>query len=312
MRGRIRRCRRQSGMVLVAVMWAIAALALLAAALAGAARGEIASLTVFRTQAQAEAIGDAAIQLALIQMKTAEGPPKGYETKEINFDDHPVSVRITPVGGLIDVNAAPEELLRDLFVYGAGLAPDAATTLAQRVIDWRDPDQTPLPFGAEDDAYAAAGVAARPRNEPATVPADLLQVLGMSYEVYARILPMITIESGQAIIDPGSAPPEVLAVLAHGDTGQANSISAALASGNPTADLTAIRGRFTAGRGVSASSKFRLQASVSMPDGRRLVRAWWVDTSSSTMGGPPWKVLRTEAVTGEQDAPSISDETPHA
>ena len=311
-----RRPRRaaQRGMVLAAVLWVIAALALLAGALAGTSRAELGALQAARDAARAEAVGDAAMQLAIVDLKSP--PPdaevgrrkaeQGRLARDYVFDGTTVSVRITPVGGLVDLNGAPEELLAALF-GGAGLDAQAAKTLAQRVIDWRDPDQTPQPSGAEDDAYAAAGVAARPRNTRYTVPEDLLQVLGMTYEIYRRIRPMITVDSGAAGIDPPSAPPEVLALLAHGDRARADAMAAAYASGDPVVDATGLEARWIARGGAGNIRRF--EAVVPLPDGRRMVRTWWVDMEQRMIGGPRWRVLRAEPAAVET---ADADQAEHA
>lgn len=307
----------QRGMVLAAVLWVVAALALLAAALAGTARAELGALTAARAAAQAEAIGDAVLQMAVVDLKAP--PPdaqvgrrkaeQGRLVRDYVFDDTTVSVRITPVAGLVDLNGAPEELLAAMF-GAADLQPDAATALAQRVMDWRDSDQTPQPQGAEDDAYAAAGTAARPRNDRFLVPEDLLQVLGMTYETYLRVRPLITVDSGAAGIDPASAPPEVLALLAHGDRARADALAAAFASGDPVVDTTGLEARWVA-RGGGAGIR-RFEAVVPMPDGRRMVRTWWVDMEKRMIGGPQWRILRAEpaaaetASAGEPESPQAS------
>lgn len=278
-------------MMLVAVMWAVAALALLAGALASTAKSELGSLAYLRGAAMAEATGDSAIAAAVLALKTATEPVKGIAETSIDVDGMQVQVRLVPVSGLIDLNKASEELLTALFATGGGVSPDDALVLARRVLDWRDPDNAAQELGAEDEAYIAAGTLARPRNDKFMVPEDLMQVLGMSYDVFERVRPYITVDSGLAGVDPSAAPPEVLAVLAGGNQELGQSLAAAFAAGDPTVDQTGLDPKFVA-RGGRTQVR-RAEARVPVGDGRTMTRTWWVDPNGAAAGAP-WRVLRRE------------------
>ena len=104
------------------------------------------------------------------------------------------------VGGLIDLNTAPQDLLALMFV-SVGVARDEATRLAAAIIDFRDADDTPVSGGAEIAEYRAAGLPFGPKNAPFAAVNELDQVFGMSAEIVARIRGLVTVSSSSRGID---------------------------------------------------------------------------------------------------------------
>jgi len=76
----------------------------------------------------------------------------------------------------------------------------------QRSMDWRDQDELERVNGAEEDAYAAAGLVVGPANRPFIMTEELLQVIGMSYDFYRKLEPGITVFSRVNQPDPAFAP----------------------------------------------------------------------------------------------------------
>lgn len=291
-RGAIRRSSAR-GMALVAVMWMVAALSLLAMSLANSSRGEVRSAQSARAFAEAAAWGDAAIQLAVRELRFSDETIERRTALVYTISERPITVRVTPAGGLINLNAADESLLRDLFLYGAEVDADMAETLAQRVIDWRDPDDAAQPLGAEDDAYEAAGVAFRARGGPFDAPADLLQVLGVSFDIYDKIRPFVATQADGAGVDPLAAPLGVLVILAHGNVEAARAFAEARDAMQPAIDTSA----FTQEHILSSSgSLYFLEAFYPAEGGRLLARARWVDVAREGPLALPWRSLSIEPV----------------
>jgi general secretion pathway protein K len=278
---------RERGLALVAVMWMVAALSILAAGLSAATRSEIQVAHVSRAFAEAAAVGDAAIQIAALELQSSAGSVAKMQTRTYRFEGRSIVVDLIPVGGLIDLNHASESLLQALFVHGAGLDGTAAEALAQRVVEWRAAE---LPLAGE--AYAAAGVAFRPRGGHFEYPEDLLQVLGLSYDVYVKIRGFITVHGGAPGVDPMAAPTGVIAVLAGGDVGLAEQIAAVRASDDPAVDLTGLNQDFF---GSSFTFTYRIDAHV-QTDGRSYVRTRWIDLAQPGSDGSAWRTLRVEPV----------------
>lgn len=88
-------------------------------------------------------------------------------------------------------------MLTELFI-GVGVEDDAAIALAAAIQDWRDPDDLVSPEGAEDDEYIAAGLDWGPKNAPFDMVSELLQVLGMTPELYRLIERSVTVYGGQS------------------------------------------------------------------------------------------------------------------
>ncbi|MDD3650719.1 general secretion pathway protein GspK [Immundisolibacter sp.] len=279
---------RQRGVALAAVLWMVAALSVLALGLAATARTEVRSAQGVRARAEAAALGDGAIQLAVLELRSAAAGYEDYRQFHYLLGEREIIVTATPAGGLIDLNQASEELLAALFAGSGGVDPEQAAQLAHRVLAWRTPG---LAVEAED--YAAAGVAFRPRGGPFEYPEDLLQVLGVDYDLYVKVRGLITVRGGSAGVAPKSASEAVLTLLAGGD--QALAARIALQRGeDPATDFTALDHRFVAGGG---SPVYRMEARVRIGD-RSYVRTRWLDLSAAAPDGRPWRSFRVEAVTG--------------
>jgi general secretion pathway protein K len=283
--------RAQAGYALVAVLWMVSALMLLVSALVFQARTELHTVTAGRDIAVGEARASAAIHLAARTISADVGAFSRQRVLDFEFDGEVVRVVVTPLSGLIAINFAPEQLLTALFVHGAGVDPGFAQSLAQRVIDWRDPDVASLPKGAENPEYVVAGVPFRTRGAPFEAPEDALQVLGMDLTTYDKIKDLITVEGRSARTNPLAAPPDVLVVLAQGNTTVAGRVAAARDAGQVQVDTTSLMQEFI---DQSSSSRFRLKALVPISGGRTLMRASVVETAQAADSRMPWDVLRSE------------------
>lgn len=268
--------RGQAGLALIAVLWVVAALTILAAGMLTLVKGHTRALGSFQSQIRADVLGDAGAQLALRQVLERREQFLRFQRLSFDIEGTPVEVDVIPVSGLISLNGAQESLLVDLFVHGGGLSPDKARALAQRVMDWRDPDGVAMPQGAEDDAYAAAGSRYRTRGTGFQAPEDLLQVLGVDYDLYVRIASLITVDSHLTAVDAGAAPDEVLRVLAGGDA-EAASNYAQKRSGVGDGRF-AVGGNALVNTGLAGGQTvFRLDARLALPGNpprirRRMVR----------------------------------------
>jgi general secretion pathway protein K len=289
------------GFALIAVLWMVAALTVLVSGLLLASRGEIQEAEIRLQEGRAVALGDAAIQLAVRDWMSANPPPDRLQRGRYAFDGVDIEVEVVPSSGYIDLNNAPEELLRALFVHGAGLDLPSANRLAQNIIDWRDTDDEPMPQGAEAPAYLAAGLSWRPRNERFSTPEDLLQVLGIDFELFAKIVPLITVWSGDRSggragtgVNPLAAPEPILAILCEGNTGMAARIASGRDAGEAGVDISTLEQNFI--RMGSMGSIAHIMASVPVDAaGRRAVRARWV-LFMADEDGTPWQTVRAEPV----------------
>ena len=125
------------GMALIAVLWIVAAMAILVAGMGQSVRQQIRVVASARDAVVAQAQADAAIQLTLQALQTAPQPPTAMQAHGVEFGGVPVQVIIQPLNGFIDIDRAPAPLLAALLEVAGGLPAGQAETLAQTLVDWR-------------------------------------------------------------------------------------------------------------------------------------------------------------------------------
>jgi general secretion pathway protein K len=262
----------------VAVLWMVAALALLAAALASGTRAEVSVLHAFQSDTRAEALGDAAIHVVAARMRTLAERPDRMVFEPVVVDGVQVTVRIVPAGGFIDLNAARETLLRDLVHIGGGLDAAAAEQVAAAIVAWRTRDGT-----TRADADDIPG-GRRTRFE---VIEDLLQVPEVDFDLFDRMRDLVTTASGAPGVAPFAAPPEVLMVLAGGDPSVAAEIASSRDAEDPVIDMTRLNPQHLSS---AQTGTYRLDAQVPSPDGGMRVRTAWLSLSPDRRGSP-WNIF---------------------
>ncbi len=138
------------------------------------------------------------------------------------FGGGEVRISIQDEGGKIDLNRAPDELLRGLFLAATWTGPDgeilgldqsAADALVDAIRDFADADDLKRLNGAEDRDYEAAGLPWGAKDAAFTAVEELQQVLGMNAPLYEAVAPALTVHTGSQGIDAKSAPREVLMAL---------------------------------------------------------------------------------------------------
>jgi len=92
----------------------------------------------------------------------------------------------------MNLNQADAAQLKALLL-ALGVSEDDAATLADHIVDWRDPDDLALLNGAEDDDYQAAGAPFGAKDEPFVAIDELRQVLGMTETLYQQLAPELTL-----------------------------------------------------------------------------------------------------------------------
>lgn len=274
---------RSSGMALIAVLWIVAALSIMVIGLSGTVRQQIQIAGAQRDQVSGQALGEAAMALALQELQSRDAREAGAVALTVSYGGHDISVEVVPLNGWISLNGAGAPLLAALLQTAGGLNAGAAGQLAAELVAWRDghPDVDPTAVGA-------AAVQAR-RFE---APEDLLLVPGVDYALYARIAPLVTADlSGAGQVNPLAAPPGVLAVLAGGDSGRVAAYLNRRASGQPGADATGFPSEFIGGGGTDV---YRLRASVPLGEGKILLLTRDVALGAMYARTAPWRILRTE------------------
>lgn len=121
---------------------------------------------------------------------------------EFRFEGQRVQVRVLDESAKVDLNASAPDLLIGLFI-AVGVDQERARQLSGALQDWRDGDDLlNVEGGAEDPQYAAAGLPYGAKDRPFETVSELRQVLGFDQALYEKLLPHVTVYSGQA--QPGS------------------------------------------------------------------------------------------------------------
>jgi general secretion pathway protein K len=287
------RINSQRGIALVLVLWALLLLTIVTGSFALTARMDRLEANALLSGTQARLSAAAAINLAVLALRDPEDETRMladgrvYQTE---IDGVLVEISAIDERGKLDINATDELTLANLFT-GNGMEPDQAELLAAAVMDWRDEDELERVNGAEEDAYLAAGLEMGPANRPFMMTEELLQVIGMEYELYRKLEPGITVFSRAGEPDPAFAPVEALMAMPDITHEEAVNFVQERNSRQPGDSLgTELPNGLVVmeqGRGVTYS----IQARATMPNGI------WEQLQATirlggTRSGSPYRVLR--------------------
>jgi general secretion pathway protein K len=243
---------------------------------------------------QARMAAEAGLNLAVLSLRDPDEAsrmiPDG-RAYTIQFEDAAVEVMVTDERGKVNINEADEPTLYQLF-FGHGVNEEGAEFLAAAVLDWADHDNMERPNGAEDDAYESAGLEIGPGNRNFVMIEEVLQVLGMPWELFVKMEPGLTVYSDEGMPDPAFAPVEALLALPemteedalnfveerHSQDGTEGELGPALPSGEVP---------MARGRGLTYS----IQAKATLPNG-----VWDQIEATIRLGGNrdglPYRTLR--------------------
>ena len=207
------------GFALLLVLWTMVLLALLTTRITASGRTEAQVAANLRDGAGAEMAADAAVHEAILYLLAGgQGwTPSGYRRVAaaggaMGSPGVSVTVGIENLGGRVNLNAAPQDMLRAL-LDALGVEPNRAATLAAAILDWRTPGQRPRPNGAKAPQYQAAHRGYGPPGAPFRNVDELGDVLGMTPALLALLRPHLTIWGGGAYPDPTLADSVVLAAV---------------------------------------------------------------------------------------------------
>ena len=191
----------QHGVALIAVLWTVAILTLLTTALLDQAKTEIRSAALAKEHVIRESNGKAALALTLNEIKSTGASLTRVTNYIFEYKGTPMTVRVSPANGFIDLNRAPASLIKAMLKVNAGLPESTTIALSEAILEKRKEIQAQSGSTAAFEAVE-----------------DLLQVAGFSYEIYRTISNVITINAqGTGRVNPLSAPREVLLILADGN-----------------------------------------------------------------------------------------------
>ncbi|MGH1482975.1 MAG: general secretion pathway protein GspK [Geminicoccales bacterium] len=205
------------GMALIAVLWIVSLLALLAAGIGSSSR--VSSQLAFNAldNTKAKFLAEAGINRVIYRLLRRDVFPAplidGSSSFSFRMEEGAVAVQIQDEDGKIDLNFATVELLAGLIEHVGLEGNDVARAMAEKIVDYRDSDQTPLPAGAESPTYAAAGKARGAADRPFRQVEELTSVLGMTDALYERLRHHVTVFAEAEGFDPLRASDAALRAL---------------------------------------------------------------------------------------------------
>jgi general secretion pathway protein K len=206
----------QRGIALIIALWITILLTVIASGFAFSMRGEALAARNAISLAQARSAADGAIERTAFELTRPRIPdawtPDGQPHR---WQDGDASIVVTAVdeAAKIDLNMAPEPLLRNLMIVVGGVDDSTAAHIVDAIGDWKDPDDLKRPNGAEEADYRAAGLKYCPANAQFETVGELARVLGVTPDVYARLAPALTVYSRQPGVNPATASRTVLLAL---------------------------------------------------------------------------------------------------
>ncbi len=268
---------RQGGLALIAVLWGLVLLSVIAMSVVTTTRTEALLARNLAQNAAAKALADAGLERAILDLRESElrgalgaaldtlmelgegaaAVSGGREAEAAGAPAEPedgaalaippdgmredgsvyswrvrggeVLISAQDEGGKIDLNRAPDGIIRGLFA-AVGVAEDEAAALTDAIVDYRDTNNARRLNGAEDSDYRAAGRQYGAKDRPFESTAELLQVLGMTTEVYELVAPALTVHPRRRRVNRDTAPSLVLAALLGRDAEQPLSSRRSLAN----------------------------------------------------------------------------------
>jgi general secretion pathway protein K len=275
--------RAETGFVLVAVLWILAALATLASIYSSYTVNTAAASRVADDRVQAEASIRAGVEMAAFRQLALPEPARpargGFD---MPVGRTGVTVRFRSEAARIDLNAAPADLLAGLFT-AVGVDSSRAETFAERVVGWRTKAKAGADANAagadgkddkaakEDKLYSEQHMPYPPRHAPFDNTLELSLLPGIPLAVVERVLPFVTVFSGRAEVDVSTADPTVLSAFPEMTPKILGAVLNARASdpGDGTALLEAL-GPAKARATADKSKVFRASISVEFDNGRRV------------------------------------------
>lgn len=188
----------ERGVALLLVLWVMALLAVIAVAVTADVRADLKIARNRVDSAQARALAEGGVWWGIERLADAEarktlrvdGTPY-----TVSLDGRDIAVAIENEGGKLDINAASADMFERLFI-AAGLPRDHAARLALAIEDYR-----------------ASFRSRRPNARPFAAIEEIRRVPGLGPQAYARIAHFLTVATGEARVNPLTAPREVLSAM---------------------------------------------------------------------------------------------------
>jgi len=242
--------RGNRGVALLLVLWALVLLGTLALGFSWSMRTEALAARNGIDEARAYFQARTGVNRAVMLLATA--PTDNVLAAAIAGEDGDAAyeVRVESESGKVDVNLVSEDVLLEILKKG-GLPDEETESVRDAILDWKDPDDTPRPRGAEAPEYGRLQEPVTPRNGKIRSVEELSFVKGVTKEFFRVFLSKVfTAHGNSPKVNFLRAPEIVLRSLPGVSVEAAERIVAGRAEEPPisAADLSAMvgEGRLTA------------------------------------------------------------------
>ncbi len=207
---------KRRGSVLVVVMWSLFFLAILAMAINSYIWPQLELSGRLLGNVKMYYLACAGVERAILEIQNDttgkyDSLQDSWSTGDEAFNNVPLGqgsfsvIKRAPLSGAaqqygltdeesrISINKASHDVLKNLLVEAGGVATVDAEAIADSIIDWRDPDDSLGKNGKESGYYEYLGEPYPCKNGDFEAPEELLQVGGMTRDIFDKIKDYITI-----------------------------------------------------------------------------------------------------------------------
>jgi general secretion pathway protein K len=186
----------ESGVILIALLWILTALSVIALSFSRESRVEVAAARNAQSLEDSYFVARAGIATSIYQLVQRRYVPA---LRQVEFQNTPdplelgivtgslgggiFTVDIQDESGKVALNNVSEELLRNL-IETIGIAKPDADIIADSILDWRDQDAAHRLNGAEDDYYQSLNPPYKARNGRIETIEELLLIRGVTPEYF--------------------------------------------------------------------------------------------------------------------------------
>jgi general secretion pathway protein K len=309
-----RALRDERGFALLAVILVLALLSVVVTEFAFSVRLEASMVRAYRDGILGRNLAEAGVQQAIRELLTDSNvqgldedgqvafytvPPGGTEAqrlpsltrRRVPLGAGEFSYRITDEEGRLSINSGQTARTQRL-LQAIGMDKSVRDTIVDSIEDWRDANDTSRPAGAESEDYLKLPVPYRARNANLQDIAELLQIKGITPEIYygsAEKPGLVDIVTawGPTTLNLNTASSPALAAMGFSDA----EISAVVQT-RKAGPYPSVPSQFGARRMTTASNTFRIEAEGIVGGEPRARIVAIVQKSSSSAGtGPSATVL---------------------
>ncbi len=194
----------KNGFALVAVLWLVVLLSMVATGFISTTRGHLALTQNLSSNVRLKAAADGGVNVGILHLVngakneiwSADSKPVKYRIDDINLE-----ISIIDEAALVDLNNASEHLLERV-LQAADLREDQRLRMAKAISDWRDRDGKSDDGESELKDYKLLNLAYGPKNDTFVSIDELGQIPGFTPFLTATLRPFLTVHSGLQGVDP--------------------------------------------------------------------------------------------------------------